>query len=156
MALLNCFEKKKLIYSQKRGRLLLHKKGLLGPFSTLKQCGLFNARLRSHCVKERVGRIDFATLSRFLQHSKINGNGLAIQCVNINAYGEFDEKSSYTTSRRGNSEWIVYGFVVRINYNVKYIRIMLRSSVVDVPETEDFSVEEKCLIELCVVKMHER
>ena len=64
------------------------------------------------------------------------------------------KKNPATTSRRGSSEGIVYGFVIRIISDAEYVPMKLRSSVVDVPETKDFSVA-KYLIELCVVKMHE-
>ena len=88
------------IHYTKKEKAATPKKGSKTAFFRTKQCGLFNARLRSHCVKERLGRIDFATLSRFLQHSKINGNGLAIQCANIDAYSDSEAKSSHDIQMR--------------------------------------------------------
>ena len=88
------------IHYTKKGKAATPKKGSKTAFFRTKQCGLFNARLRSHCVKESLGRIDFATLSRFLQHSKINGNGLAIQCANIDAYSDSEAKSSHEIQKR--------------------------------------------------------
>ena len=53
-----------------------------------------------------------------------------------------------TTSRRGSSERIVYGFVIGIISDAEYVSVKFQSSVVDVPETKDFSVA-KCHRTVC-------